>query len=861
MTHSDKNGWVTVNWSVVSLSIKKKMPLIFCVLVFLILLTNNTFHYLRSKNQLIANNEREIKMITQEVSFQVENVREGSLYVENLLGRDLRMASLAIKQALPPNYQDITNEQLKKLAQEVRVSHITLLAKTEKDIIGVRSSDPDEINMSTKGWGYWYDAFKQLFNLTPVTVGKGLTLPNFWSGPIEVASSDPDHTDKWGYYYDGSTNYIINPYFRDNEVLEYERRFGPGEVIKGFTKDRGVLELTVFNPKNFGKEKEVVYLNGNFYTRISAEPIWYGSYNYQNIQVDAANIKKTIKTKQVQSYKDVLEGKSLMKTFVPVFPATDEPFVIGLVYNYGLIQEELTHELTVHILLSFVIMVIVFITSLIFSHSITQPIGYIVEQVNEIAEGNFRNKLHLNRKDELGLLTENVNALSTHLQNYVNDLNKSKELIEYQAYHDPLTGLLNRRYLQEKLKPTIERAIKTGETVSVLFIDMDRFKQVNDSFGHNKGDEILKIIAERINACLPNDKTIITRQGGDEFIILLMNYDLLATKATAEKIVNNLKKIYLLDGNEIYLGASCGISLFPMHTKNMDALIVYADIAMYSAKKLGGNKVIVYSEKLIQSNIERPKLETRLRKAIESEKVEVFYQPKIAADSGRIFGAEALVRWNDEEFGFVSPELFIPIAEDIGLIHPLWEFVMKEACQQVSMWNRNRSTPLSISVNFSARQFQEPCSMVNMVKEILTESQLGPKNFEIEITESILLNNSSEIVESLKTLQNMGIAISIDDFGTGYSSLNYLKNLPINTLKIDKSFIQDIHEDYANSEIPEAIINLARSLHLNVIAEGVEKEYQRDFLLSKNCIQMQGYLFSKPLNKAEFEQFLQKEAK
>jgi diguanylate cyclase len=843
------------------LSIKKKMPLIFCVLVFLILLTNNTFHYLRSKNQLIANNEREIKMITQEVSFQVENVREGSLYVENLLGRDLRMASLAIKQTLPPNYQDITNEQLKKLAQEVRVSHITLLAKTEKDIIGVRSSDPDEINMSTKGWGYWYDAFKQLFNLTPVTVGKGLTLPNFWSGPIEVASSDPDHTDKWGYYYDGSTNYIINPYFRDNEVLEYERRFGPGEVIKGFTKDRGVLELTVFNPKNFGKEKEVVYLNGNFYTRISAEPIWYGSYNYQNIQVDAANIKKTIKTKQVQSYKDVLEGKSLMKTFVPVFPATDEPFVIGLVYNYGLIQEELTHELTVHILLSFVIMVIVFITSLIFSHSITQPIGYIVEQVNEIAEGNFRNKLHLNRKDELGLLTENVNALSTHLQNYMNDLNKSKELIEYQAYHDPLTGLLNRRYLQEKLKPTIERAIKTGETVSVLFIDMDRFKQVNDSFGHNKGDEILKIIAERINACLPNDKTIITRQGGDEFIILLMNYDLLATKATAEKIVNNLKKIYLLDGNEIYLGASCGISLFPMHTKNMDALIVYADIAMYSAKKLGGNKVIVYSEKLIQSNIERPKLETRLRKAIESEKVEVFYQPKIAADSGRIFGAEALVRWNDEEFGFVSPELFIPIAEDIGLIHPLWEFVMKEACQQVSTWNRNRSTPLSISVNFSARQFQEPCSMVNMVKEILTESQLGPKNFEIEITESILLNNSSEIVESLKTLQNMGIAISIDDFGTGYSSLNYLKNLPINTLKIDKSFIQDIHEDYANSEIPEAIINLARSLHLNVIAEGVEKEYQRDFLLSKNCIQMQGYLFSKPLNKAEFEQFLQKEAK
>jgi EAL domain-containing protein (putative c-di-GMP-specific phosphodiesterase class I) len=328
------------------------------------------------------------------------------------------------------------------------------------------------------------------------------------------------------------------------------------------------------------------------------------------------------------------------------------------------------------------------------------------------------------------------------------------------------------------------------------------------------------------------------------------------TKTAAEKLVNNLKKTYLIDGNEIYLSASCGIGLFPEHTKNIDTLVVYADLAMYSAKKLGGNKVVVYSEKLIQSNIERPRLEARLRKAIESGSVEVYYQPKVNVDSGEIFGAEALIRWNDEELGFVSPELFIPIAEDIGLIHPLWEYVMNVACQQVSQWNRTRSTPLSVSVNFSARQFQEPCSMVNLVKEILNESQLGPENFEIEITESILLNNSSEIVDSLKTLQSMGIAISIDDFGTGYSSLNYLKNLPIDILKIDKSFIQDIHEDYANSEIPEAIINLARSLHLNVIAEGVEEEFQKEFLLSKNCVQMQGYLFSKPLNKEEFEQFL-----
>ncbi|WP_066067571.1 putative bifunctional diguanylate cyclase/phosphodiesterase [Neobacillus soli] len=839
------------------MSIKKKIPLIFCLIVFLILLTNNAFHYIRSKNQLLENNEREIAMITQEVSFQVGNTKEGSLYVENILGRDLRMASIAIKQALPAKYQEITNERLTTLAKEVGVSHITLLVQTSDDIIGVRSSDPEEINMSTKDWGYWYDAYQQLLALTPVSVGKGITLPNYWSGPIEVASSNPKHIDKWGYYYDGTTNYIINPYFRDNEVLAYEKRFGPGKMLNDFTKEEGILELSVFNPKNFGKKKEIVHLNGNSYTRISARPIWYGKYNYRNIKTDANFIKKAIKTKEMQSYKAQLNGKSIMKTFVPISPTNDQPFVIGLVYDYGLIQEELTHELMVHILLSIAIMIIVLIVSFIFSRSITQPIGYIVEQVNEIAQGNFGKKLHLKRQDELGLLTENVNALSNHLQSYVNDLNKSKELIEYQAYHDPLTGLLNRRYFQEKLTPLIDRAHETGETVSILFIDLDRFKQVNDSYGHTKGDELLKIVADRIKKCLPDDNhNLITRQGGDEFIILLMNLSLNETKAAAEKIVLNLKRPYSLDDNEIYLGASCGISMYPEHTKNIESLVIYADLAMYAAKRVGGNKVIVYSEQLIESNIEKPRLEARLRKAIETGNIEVYYQPKVNVDKGTIFGAEALLRWKDKEFGFVSPEVFIAIAEDTGLIQQLWELVMKVACRQVSKWNRNRSNPLSISVNFSACQFQEPCNMVRRVEEILSESQLGPQNFEIEITESILLNNSTEIVQSLQSLQKMGIAISIDDFGTGYSSLSYLKNLPIDTLKIDKSFIEDINVDYGNSEIPEAIINLARSLHLKVIAEGVEMEYQKEFLLSKNCFQMQGYLFSNPLSTKEFEQFL-----
>ncbi|MBS4213443.1 bifunctional diguanylate cyclase/phosphodiesterase [Neobacillus rhizophilus] len=842
------------------MSIKKKLPLLFCLLVFIILVTNNAFHYIRSKNQLISNNNREISMITKEISYHVKNTTKGSLYVEDILGRDLRIASLAIKDQLPPRWEDVSNEQLKQIAKDVGVSHITLLAKTDDDIIGVKSSDPQEINMATKGWGYWYDAYQQLFALKPVTIGKGLTLPNYWSGPIEVASSNPDHVDKWGYYYDGTTNYIINPYFRDSEAIEYEDLFGPKKIIKDYTKQKGILELTVFNPKNFGKKKEFVQLNGNNYMRISARPVWYGQYKkYPNYKKDTTLIQKAMKTGKTQSYKAQLNGKSVMKTFVPD-SANGTAFVTGLVYDYGLIENELAHELKVHILLSIIIMIIVLIISFIFSNSITRPIGYIVDRVNEIAKGNFGKKLHLRRKDELGMLAENVNALSMDLHNYVTDLQQSREFIEYQANHDPLTGLLNRRYFQEKLPSIVNRANQNGETLSIIFMDMDRFKEVNDSFGHSKGDEILKMTASRIKDSLANNENhFIIRQGGDEFIILLFNYNLQDTKSAAESIISNLKAPYFLNETEIYMGASCGVSIYPKHTDNIESLIIYADTAMYTAKKMGGNKVVVFSEQLRKANIKRPQLEARLRKAIENELLEVYYQPKMNVKEGTIFGVEALLRWTDDELGVVSPEIFIPIAEETELIQPIWEFVMKTACSQVSIWNRNRPIPLSVGVNFSARQFQEPRKMVTMIEEILANNELRPDCFEIEITESILLNNSREIVQSLRTLKSLGISISIDDFGTGYSSLSYLKDLPIDCLKIDKSFIQNIEEDYENSEIPEAIINLGRSLKLKVIAEGVEKEYQKEFLLSRDCCLMQGYLFSRPLNKSDFEEYLRKQ--
>ncbi len=812
---------------------------------------------MRSKEKLIEFNEREIELITQEVSHQVETSKNGTQFVEDIMARELRTASIAIRNVLPARHEDVTNEQLVELAEELMVSHITLFAETDDDIIGVKSSDPHQINISTKEWIFWYEAFQQLFDLTPVTVEEGLALPNYWSGPIEVASSNPNHTDKWGYYYDGTTNYMIDPYFRDNQVLEYEQRFGPGNAMERFrTMLDGVLELTVINPKNFGQETEKSHKNGNTFIRIADQPIWYGTYDYGNQPFDAQLVQTAVKTGETQKYTEEVNGELVTKTFVPINTDTQDPYVIGVTYDYSLIQKELDKELLQHLVLAIPFIVMVLLTSFVFSRSITRPIGYIVEKVNEIAQGNFGGNIDLKRKDELGHLAQNVNALSKSLQNYVTDLKQSQEVIQFQAYHDPLTGLLNRRYFQEELEQRVISAKETGETVAILYIDIDRFKDINDTFGHAKGDQLINFISERLKNCLTIGNSVLTRQGGDEFVILLSELEEEEIKGIADTIVTNIYQPYLIDGNEVTVSASCGISLYPKHTENIDTLMVYADGAMYAAKKQGGNKVLLYDEEISKEKKKKLRIETRLRKAIKNEEIEVYYQPKIDARTDVVTGIEALLRWTDEELGFVSPDIFISVAEETGLIHPLWEIAMKEACFQVNKWNEKRVVPLNLAVNFSAKQFQDAASLVKQVKQMLSNCHLAPENFEIEITESTLLFNSNETIKALQDLQEYGISISIDDFGTGYSSLSYLKTLPIDCLKIDRSFILDIREDYSNCGIPEAIINLARSLRLQVIAEGVEEEYQKEFLLQNQCYHMQGYLFSKPLNKQDLEGFL-----
>lgn len=840
------------------MSIKKKLPILFTILVLLILIANNTHHYIRSKNNLVENYEREISLVSQQVSYQVENAKEGSHYVEDIIGRELRTASIAIRNSLPANHEDVTNEQLKELASELMLSHITLLAKTPNDIVGVKSSDAHEINMSTKDWTYWYDAFQQLFNEVPVQVEAGQSLPNYWSGPIEIASSNPEHTDKWGYYYDGTTNYIINPYFRDNQILDYEKRFGPTNVMEKVTeKFEGVLELSVFNPSNFGKEEEVVHLNGNSFVRISEQPIWYGTYKYQNIDVDSKYIQVAVHSGRIQSYSDTINGKNVKKTFVPIDVDTEEPYVIGLAYDNEMIQQELNEELLNYLYSSLAFMIIVLLFSFIFTNSITKPIALIVDHVNEIAKGNFEKRLKLDRNDELGHLASNVNSLSQDLKSYMDNLKDSQKVIKYQAYHDPLTSLPNRRYIQEKLKDMLHKASIDNSVVAVIFMDIDRFKNINDSMGHKMGDQLIKLISNRIQSCLVDHESVVARQGGDEFIILMKDLSEKKVEEITNEIVSQIKKPFDLSGREIFVGASCGISYYPNHSVDMESLIVNADMAMYAAKKQGGNKVVIYNPIDSEQTKDTLKVEEGLRKAIQNDLLDVYYQPKVDATTGKIVGAEALVRWNSKENGFVSPCIFIPIAENTGLIQPLFELVLYKSLTEMKKWNENLEEKIAVSVNVSPVQFLESKTLVESIKRTLRKTDFPPELLEIEITESALLNNMSETIEALNELHELGVAISVDDFGTGYSSLSYLKKLPINTLKIDQSFIKDIGENGSNTEITEAIINLARSLKLGIIAEGVEEEHQKQYLINNGCHFMQGYLFSRPLDVHSFGKLIE----
>jgi len=432
-----------------------------------------------------------------------------------------------------------------------------------------------------------------------------------------------------------------------------------------------------------------------------------------------------------------------------------------------------------------------------------------------------------------------------------------EEAIRHQAYHDSLTSLPNRILFNDRLVTAIAKAHRDKLKLAVMFLDLDRFKNINDTLGHTVGDMLLQSIAGLLRDCLRESDTV-ARLGGDEYTILLSQInDETDALSVAQKILSAVNQKWVLDGHRLHLTTSIGISIYPNDGSEAETLIRKADTAMYHVKAMGGNAFRVYDSSLDEGSTEQARLESDLRVALENGELQICYQPQVDILSKRVTGVEALLRWNHPELGLLQPKQFIHLAEKTGLIVPIGEWVLRMACLQAKAWDNNGFASLHIAVNVSAVQLQQH-DFVDVVENVLKKTSFAPELLKLEITESVALQNLDAIVPKLTKLTDMGVRFAIDDFGMGYSSLNYLKRLPIQTIKIDRSFMNDLTRMEEDASIVTAVIAMAKSLNLDTIAEGVETEEQMNFLNNCHCDKMQGFLFSHPLPAKEVEKlFLQ----
>ncbi len=496
-------------------------------------------------------------------------------------------------------------------------------------------------------------------------------------------------------------------------------------------------------------------------------------------------------------------------------------------------------------------------------HIVPELREYTKNQYAKVQEGEavqYETCLHNKQKDRVYIhvtvIPIIVDCHLTGVHCLAKDITEKKHLedkLNYLAYHDYLTTLPNQHFFHKQLKNMIDNAESTAD-FSIFFLDLDRFKTINDSLGHEYGDILLKKVAKRLQRNVPANATVF-RYGGDEFIVLLENTTIEETEQVATNILKELIVSYHLDGIDIVVSPSIGISVYPSDATDAKTLIKKADNAMYHAKRIGKSNFQFYHDSMVSKIHGNVEMESLLRKAIALEEFLLVYQPQIDAVTNKVYGAEALIRWNNKELGMISPGQFIPLAEDSGLIVPIGEWVIREACQQVKQWQKEGHPLFPISVNLSIRQFYQT-DLIPVVQNIIEEIGIEPEYLELEITESMAMDadTASTVLHELKEI---GVKIAIDDFGTGYSSLSYLKQFPIDHLKIDQSFIQDISDNGDDEDIVSAIITLAHNLKMATIAEGVETEAHIKFLQKHQCDVLQGYYFSKPLEPQAFKEWLQ----
>lgn len=503
-------------------------------------------------------------------------------------------------------------------------------------------------------------------------------------------------------------------------------------------------------------------------------------------------------------------------------------------------------------------------TENLFDYVHAQDLKNVVEKFNEYQSGQLEFRM---RDVNNNYLYMNTTISAVPYENtfvlVMRDITERKEKeaqIYHLAFHDPLTDLPNRRMFMKQLREEVSLAKELNTKLAVMFLDLDRFKYVNDTWGHEAGDYILTVAAERLKKVLRHGD-LIGRLGGDEFAIMLKNVN---SEDDVIAFTNRLREsfkepIEVVPKQQYSLSCSIGIAMFPEHGTDAEKLLLNADTALYAIKGEGKNEHAFFTREMEEKSLQQVLLENELRKAIDREQFYIDYQPKIDFVKNKVIGMEALLRWRHPDLGIISPVQFIPLAEETGLISQIGEWVLRKACEQNKKWQDEGYPPLRISVNLSVKQLMEP-NIVEKIKQILEETQLDPKWLELEVTESVFAN-IEDAPKILQAIRDIGVQVSIDDFGTGYSSFSYIKHLPVDTLKIDSSFIRDIHENDESKAIVRAVLTLADTLGMQVLAEGIELDEQLKILNKDGCQLGQGFLFSKPLSKENFERYIEKVAK
>jgi diguanylate cyclase (GGDEF)-like protein len=553
---------------------------------------------------------------------------------------------------------------------------------------------------------------------------------------------------------------------------------------------------------------------------------------------------------------DELKPPNLMFNGSYSFVAHTHPYpgidLLAVLPEQEITEASYTLGITVAAIILVTIALTVICLYLVLQKLVIHPILQFRAMSKEIGRGNLNIENQVKSGDEIG-------DLASAFEDMARNLRSSDEQIRYVAYHDSLTGLPNRTMFREYLNHVIGYSRRSEKQFALLFLDIDDFKRVNDTLGHQAGDLLLQEVTERLSDCLrktdyvarvegfDEPDEILARLGGDEFVILLPDtHDPHAPGVLASRLLKALSKPVNIDGHEVFVGASIGITLYPSDGEEADELIKSADIAMYHAKERGKNDYQYYMESMNELAHERMAVEAKLRKALENNELSLYYQPQVSPVTREVVGLEALLRWHHPEEGFISPGVFIPVAEESGLILAIGEWVMNEACRQNRAWQKAGLPEIVIAVNVSGIQFARQ-DVADLVRTALRNSGLAARCLEVEITESAIMSQPERAIADLFSIRQQGVKIALDDFGTGYSSFSYLHKFPIDVLKIDRSFVKEIGENEHHTEIVAAMIAMAHILKLHVVAEGIETRAQLDILTEKKCDIVQGFLFKKPV--------------